>query len=533
MPGKVVWSVTAICVLPTLLNLIGIDFGLVPFDPRQIEGIPRGELKDAVHRLLSGSLVHTLLEWSAFSAAVFTAFLAMVHFKTTDDIATPVIGLALFMAGAVDAFHTLAADRLIGAVADNSRFIPFTWAISRTFNASIMIIGVGFFLVKRPLRRHYHFRTLALSLVGFALLAYAVTHFSTVAPSLPVTEFPDRLVKRPYDLPALLLFLTAGLYVYRRFYRARPSLFAHALLISVIPDVTTQLHMVFFSREIFDNSFNIAHFLKVVAYLVPFAGLALDYIRTRQLQRMRAEEETGHLRDQLAHVSRVATMGELAASLAHELNQPLAAIVTNAQAAQRFVGRSDSDPDEIGKILSDISKDGQRAGDVIRRIRAPLKKEIVERTSLDLSVLARDVILLVQNEAMINNIAIQQELADDLPPVRGDAVQLQQVLLNLMINSFEAMSTSDSTSRKVTVSTKRGDADTVEVTVRDTGMGFASEDSAQLFDPFFTTKAQGMGLGLSINKSIIEAHGGRMHATQNPDGGATFVITLPSDGVES
>ncbi len=283
IPPSVIAAVIALTVLPSLLTLVGVDFSLPVFDPTSLDAVPRDQVPDAVHRLLAGTLIHTILEWSAFCAAVFIAFLALMHFGISRDVTTPVIGLALFFAGMVDAFHILAADRLIEAVSDTSRFIPFTWAISRTFSAVIMITGVGLFLVRGPVMARSRLRTILLAVVAFGLLAYGATVWSASSPSLPVTVFPDRLVKRPYDLPALFLFLVAGL-VYLRFHRARPSLFAHALVISVVPEVATQLHMVFWSGELFDNSFNIAHYLKVVAYLVPLVGLGMDYIWTYQNQ---------------------------------------------------------------------------------------------------------------------------------------------------------------------------------------------------------------------------------------------------------
>ncbi|MCH7898902.1 MAG: hypothetical protein IIC62_06115, partial [Proteobacteria bacterium] len=207
-------------------------------------------LTDALHQTLAGSFMHALLEWTAFALAIFTVALAFAHFGVHRDVATPIIGLALFLAGSVDAFHTLAATRLIPAVADNARFIPFTWAISRTFHAVIAIVGVSIFLLGGKRAFRYSPRFLLVTSVAFVLFAYLTIQITAASPQLPVTEFPDSIVKRPYDVPALILFLIAGVFVYPRFLAQRQSVFAHALLIGVIPEVTTQLHMGFQSQAL-------------------------------------------------------------------------------------------------------------------------------------------------------------------------------------------------------------------------------------------------------------------------------------------
>jgi len=302
LPREFIWAVVAICALPITLNLLGVDFGENghEIDEDVFMGGSRAEKIDLLHHVLHGSFIHTLLEWSAFCTAVFTALLAFTHYRISRDVTTPIIGLALFTAGAMDAFHTLAADRLIEAVADNRDLIPFTWAICRIFNALIMIAGVGMFLVRtgeermrvnapfaqleRRVDKGFSFIILV-SLI-FGVIAYSIIHYSATSATLPNTTFPDSLITRPYDVVPLVLFVFAGLVVYPRFYRHAPSFFSHALIISAIPEVVTELHMAFGSTVLFDNHFNIAHFLKIIAYMVPFGGLTLDYIRTYREQEL-------------------------------------------------------------------------------------------------------------------------------------------------------------------------------------------------------------------------------------------------------
>jgi two-component system sensor kinase FixL len=239
------------------------------------------------------------------------------------------------------------------------------------------------------------------------------------------------------------------------------------------------------------------------------------------------EAELQEQRAELAHVARISIMGELAASLAHELNQPLTAILSNAQAALRFMTSKRGNLEEVREILQDIVKDNSRAGEVIRRMRALVKKEALESATLDLASLIRDVVALLHSDAILQNVQIALELDDSLPPVWGDRVQLQQVVLNIMLNAFDAMRECPADERKVKLCAEPHGAGLIKVAVSDCGTGLTSDQLDRIFQPFFTTKRDGLGMGLSITRSIIEAHGGRLWAENNADHGATFSFTLP------
>jgi two-component system sensor kinase FixL len=231
---------------------------------------------------------------------------------------------------------------------------------------------------------------------------------------------------------------------------------------------------------------------------------------------------------ELAHAARVMVMGELAASLAHELNQPLAAILSNAQAAQRFLAAAPLDLDEVRAVLTDIVADDQRAGEVIQRLRRLLTRGELERLPLDLNEVIREVVRLIHSEAVIKSVTVVLNLEAELPPVPGDRVQLQQVLLNLLINGVEAMSAVEDRPRQLLIGSHRHGARDVLVAVRDVGIGLDPEQAERIFDSFYTTKPDGMGLGLSISRSIIEAHGGRLWATANAGYGTTVQFTPPT-----
>jgi len=244
-------------------------------------------------------------------------------------------------------------------------------------------------------------------------------------------------------------------------------------------------------------------------------------------ERKRAELEMEQQRSELAHLSRVTMLGELSGSMAHELNQPLTAILSNAQAAQRFLAHDDVDLNEVRDILSDIVKQDKRAGEVIHRLRLLLKKSTVEHQLLDLNDVVSEVLKLVRNDLLNQSVTGQMELAPELPDIVGDRVQLQQVVLNLVMNGCDAIATGPSGDRKLIIRTGLNDGEGICVSVADQGVGLAPDNLEKVFEPFFSTKPHGMGLGLSVCRTIIMAHGGKLWAANNAERGATFYFTIP------
>jgi PAS domain S-box-containing protein len=250
-------------------------------------------------------------------------------------------------------------------------------------------------------------------------------------------------------------------------------------------------------------------------------------------ERRRAEEALHAMQAELAHANRVTTMGELSASIAHEVNQPIAATVTNAQAALRWLRAHPPDLDEVRASLSRIVEDGNRAGNVIGGIRAFINKVPPRKDRFDLNEAILEMIALTRSEMLKHGISLQTELAPGLPRVEGDRTQLQQVILNLVVNAIEAMGGIDEGTREFRINTERAAAGGVLVTARDSGPGLDPENVERVFTAFYTTKPKGMGMGLAICRSMVEAHGGRMWASANEPRGAVFQFTLPLQRDES
>jgi C4-dicarboxylate-specific signal transduction histidine kinase len=252
-----------------------------------------------------------------------------------------------------------------------------------------------------------------------------------------------------------------------------------------------------------------------------------EALQTESLERKHAEEARREAQAELARVSRATTMGELTASLAHEVNQPIAAAVTNANTCLRWLTREHPDLEEARAAASRIVKDATRAAGIINRVRLLFKKSAPQPELVDVNEAIREMIGLLRSEATRYNITVRMELTADLPRTMGDRVQLQQVLMNLIVNSIEAMKEVDGV-RELAINSQRTDKEEVLVSVSDTGVGLPQQQADQIFNAFFTTKPHGTGMGLRISRSIVESHGGRLWAAENSPRGASFHFALPT-----
>jgi C4-dicarboxylate-specific signal transduction histidine kinase len=252
-----------------------------------------------------------------------------------------------------------------------------------------------------------------------------------------------------------------------------------------------------------------------------FVGAVMDVTETKHAQELLQQAQAN-----LAHVARVTLLGQLTASIGHEVNQPLAAIVTNGEAAIRYLRRDPPELDEIRDALTSMIAEGKRASEIVKRIRSLIQKTTPQTASLDINSVLTEGAALVQREIANQRVVLRLDLAPELPQVLGDRVQLQQVIINLLINAIQAMAGINGRDRELTVRSSRDAAGAVVVAVQDSGEGLDPEKADQVFDAFYSTKADGMGMGLSICRSIVEAHGGRVWASRNRGRGVTVQFTL-------
>jgi len=284
----------------------------------------------------------------------------------------------------------------------------------------------------------------------------------------------------------------------------------------------------FFTAPLFALGMN-----QTLDYVAPITYLVIAVVISRLMGRVRkslenqkqAEETLRRSQAELAHVRRVMTMGELAASIAHEINQPLSAIVNNGSACLRWLAGDSPDIVEAQEAARRIVRDGNRAAEVITRIRGFLRKTESAKSRLDINQTIREIVTVIKREVVENGVELRMDFPSDIPPVLGDRVQLQQVILNLLMNGVEAMASVTERPRQLSISTRKHNTGKVLVIVRDSGMGIDRESFEKIFDAFYTTKTEGMGMGLAISRSIVEDHGGKLSAVTNGSG-ATFQFTL-------
>ena len=244
-------------------------------------------------------------------------------------------------------------------------------------------------------------------------------------------------------------------------------------------------------------------------------------------EREQAQAQLRQRQAELAHVSRLSIVGEMASALAHEINQPLSAIANHAQACLQAMRSSPADTDEIREDVTHIVTQAERAGQIVRRTRSFVRKDDSQRKRVDIADLVREAADLAETETREHGVALRLELDGAAHPVLADAVQVEQVILNLVRNALDAMKHQPRDERKLSIRTAAAEDGCVEVTVRDSGTGLPADQASHVFEPFFTTKPEGMGMGLAISRTIVEAHGGRLWASTNPDRGMAFRFTLP------
>ncbi len=525
LPIWIIFGTIGICLLPTVLNIIGFDFGyeIVPFDMANFAEINPSSFENNIQYYLGGAIIHSLFEWSAVAIAFGIGTLALIQYRITGNPVTSIIGIALFCAGSIDAFHTLAATNLIHSNAEIKNFSPFTWGLSRLFNSLILLIGVSVFLVKNKYRPQYKKSNTLVSIVGvtFVGLSYIIIQICTQSEVFPISVYPENFISRPFDFIPLIIYTVLGLFVLPAFYKFHKNVFTEALMWSMVPAIATQLHMTFGSIELYDNHFNIGHFLKIISYVLPFAGLGIFYIKTFRVseERLISLKEAHQLLtlknkelEQYTHIT------------SHDLKEPLRSISSftelledryqekldsKGQQYLQFIKRSSDRMHKTIKILMDYS-----------RVGTDLKSQWIDTQEI-LGMVQEDLSVLINESQASFNVG-------SLPRIYGGETDIRLLFQNLIANSLKFKR--EGVPPKITISATLEDQ-FWKFEFQDNGIGMLKEDLEDIFIIYkrlgSSSKNDGNGIGLSHCKKIVELHGGEIWVTSEPNEGSSFYFTIP------
>lgn len=562
VPDPYIWVLIIVCVLPSFLNLIGISFSTVPEGYKDVLRPPEGTAESRIPMSVFGTglLIHSLSEWTAVVLALVTVFMALMHFKIKRQLAIPLLVLPFLSSSVVDAFHVLGSVQIISTEAEPQKFVNFSWVVSRYLNVLLLYAGVVLLLDKQFRKKNVNIFILYginLFFVGAIVLLMFVL---TSRKGLPQTYFPNAVLKRPYDLLNLILFGLAGVWLLPRFYKLYPGFFTHALIVSSIPQVLVEAHMAFGHSMLFENNYNIAHFLKIWAYYVPLGGLALDYIKTfhqekymlqelskaqgkliertvevekanRELEReiaerRKAEERQAQLFEKLERANR--ELRNFAYIVSHDLKAPLRGISSLAT----WISNDYADKfDEQGReqmqlLIGRVNRMHNLIEGILQFSRIGRTEE--EKIEIDLQPLITDIW-----ETLEPPVNMRLEFGSPLPVIHYEKTHVTQIFQNLLSNAIKFM---DKAKGYVQIECT-DNKDHWHFVVCDNGPGIDSKHFERIFQIFQTLKPrdemENTGIGLSIVKKIIENYGGEIWVESELKKGAAFHFTLPKKYIKA
>lgn len=548
IPVPVIAAVVIASLLPLALILMGVH--LEPGNPLvrlpDLTYLSEREMANNLHLAMLGSQLHLLLEWCSIMVAILAAVLAFSRFGITRHIATPVIGISLLCAGLMDAFHSLISVRLIDAVADVDVLGPFSWAAARSFSAMILMIAVLALLMEKRLRWNMN-ASKSLVIVGgiFFLLGYLLALWCISSEHIPQTVYSEDLITHPFDVIPLVIWIICGAFVFPRFQQKFPSIFADALALSVLPSVMVELHMVFGSVEQYDSHYFAAHFLKIVAYGVPFIGLLLDYLITYHRDQMKTEQlhqtyrELDDSTQQLLKSNRSLEKtnqykSEFMASMSHELRTPLNSVIGFGRILMKDFGegRNPRGYRAVEAIFRNATHLLGLINDILDLSRIDAGRMKLNKTDFIVS----DVISEVKTELwpMVQEKNIEFNVVNYARNVAivSDRAKLKQILLNLGSNAIkytEAGSVTISVERE-----KEGSlGNCIKISFKDTGVGITESEKETLFSEFSREEdvedrdAESAGLGLKITAKLTQLLGGNIEFDSEYGVGSEFRVYFP------
>jgi signal transduction histidine kinase len=521
IPDIYVVLVSAVCAIPLLLNLFGIDLGNVieQLSPVKVIEMSRIEEQAGYRDLLTGKYAHTIFVSISVTVALLTFILALVDYNIRREAGTLIIAMAFFCSGLLETFHLLVSTRVIPMYVNSYYLTSYTWFYCRLFLASIISLGILFYLLpgkrstaaamKTVEKRFGHF--LIFVAVVFAMLTFATILFLLLSSNVSASAYPYRNIARNFELIPLAVYLFAALYLLPKYCERLPTVFSKSIMLSMIPAVAAQLYMTFGSLELYDNSFNISHFLHAATYFIPFAGLCLNYIEAHR------KEKTAN--ELLVQSEKLALTGRMTRMLAHEVRNPLTNI--NLSAEQLHSGFLSAD--ESGRrYIEIIERNTKRINDLISEmlnVSRPSELELKEHTIYSL---VDDALARAKDRIELNQIRIEKIYSDNIHSLMLDAEKICTAFLNIIINAVEAMEQGKGV-LKIYISVFR---DFCEVIFEDNGKGISHDLLLKIFEPFYTGKTSGTGLGLPAAKNIIESHGGVIEVESLEGKGSRFIIHL-------
>lgn len=475
-----------------------------------------------------GLAQHLLLEWTSVMLAWVTAIFAFLEYRIMRQAAAPIMGTALFCAGTIDAFHALAAADLLSSISNQSDFIPFTWALSRMFNATVIFAGCGLIILSNTkafekIKHRFLKRFVKYSPLPILVFTLAIGWICLNSNMLPKTMFDGATISRPYDVLPLIIYLISGIWILRRFVKIDRGIFSRALLWSMLPAIAIQLMMAFGSAELYDHAFNAAHMLKILFYAIPFAGIVWDYLNTlKRSQRQIAELEVANI--QLNHKNK--ELEQYTYITSHDLQEPLNSISNFSDTLLKDYASSMNDEGKL--LLQHINGSSERLKNMVKCLldHSRLGKK-VESHMVDFNELLQDVILGL--DAKITQSGAKIAISK-LPKVFVQAPKLAQIWQNLISNAIKYQDPKTIPSIKIEYH-EHGSFH--KFSVKDNGIGFSMKYHNRIFEIFkrlhLSDEFDGLGIGLANCKKIISEHGGEIWAESTPGQGSTFFFTLPKN----